>query len=74
MKVILSVPDEGYSRTYLMKVILGVPDEGYSRNVSCALNVIFTFLFNQQLTKLVQSWGKGASRVCLVQLNGHFEN
>jgi hypothetical protein len=55
MKVILSVPDEGYSRTYLMKVILSVPDEGYSRNVSCALNVIFTFLFNQQLTKLVQS-------------------
>jgi hypothetical protein len=26
MKVILSVPDEGYSR------ILSVPDEGYSRN------------------------------------------
>ena len=38
MKVILSVPDEGYfERTwwrlfwaYLMKVILSVPDEGYS--------------------------------------------
>ena len=38
MKVILSVPDEGYSErtwwrlfwTYLMKVILNVPDEGYS--------------------------------------------
>jgi hypothetical protein len=38
MKVILIVPDEGYSdRTwwrlfwsYLMKVILSVPDEGYS--------------------------------------------
>jgi hypothetical protein len=37
MKVILSVPDEGYfERTwwrlcwaYLMKVILSVPDEGY---------------------------------------------
>ena len=27
MKVILSVPDEGYS--YLMKIILSVPDEGY---------------------------------------------
>ena len=27
MKVILSVPDEGYS--YLMKVIVSVPDEGY---------------------------------------------
>ena len=40
MKVILSVPDEGYSErtwwrlfwTYLMKVILNVPAEGYSRN------------------------------------------
>ena len=38
MKVILSVPDEGYSEStwwrlfwvYLMKVILSVPDEGYS--------------------------------------------
>ena len=38
MKVILSVPDEGYSEhtwwrlflAYLMKVILNVPDEGYS--------------------------------------------
>jgi hypothetical protein len=38
MKVILSVPDEGYSErtwwrlfwVYLMKVILSVPDEGYS--------------------------------------------
>jgi hypothetical protein len=38
MKVILSVPDEGYSEDtwwrlfwgYLMKVILRVPDEGYS--------------------------------------------
>ena len=28
MKVIVSVPDEGYSD--LMKVILSVPDEGYS--------------------------------------------
>jgi hypothetical protein len=38
MKVILSVPDEGYSQrtwlrlfwAYLMKVILSVRDEGYS--------------------------------------------
>jgi hypothetical protein len=38
MKVILSVPNEGYSEctwwrlfwVYLMKVILSVPDEGYS--------------------------------------------
>jgi hypothetical protein len=37
MKVILSVPDEGYSErnwwrlfwAYLMKVIMSVPDEGY---------------------------------------------
>ena len=28
MKVILSLPDEGYFE-YLMKVILSVPDEGY---------------------------------------------
>ena len=27
-----------------MKVILSVPDEGYSRNVSCALNLMSTFL------------------------------
>ena len=34
---LLSVPDEGYSSN--------VPDDGYSRNVSCALNVMSTFLF-----------------------------
>jgi hypothetical protein len=52
MKVILSVPGEGYfERTwwslfwaYLMKVILSVPDEGYSRNTSWALNLISKFL------------------------------
>ena len=31
-----NVPDEGYSSN--------VPDEGYSRKVSCALNLISTFL------------------------------
>jgi hypothetical protein len=31
-----NVPDEGYYSN--------VPDEGYSRNVSCALNLISTFL------------------------------
>ena len=31
-----NVPDDGYSRN--------APDEGYSRNVSCALNLISTFL------------------------------
>jgi hypothetical protein len=38
MKVIMNVPDEGYSEgtwwrllwVYLMKVIMSVPDEGYS--------------------------------------------
>jgi hypothetical protein len=30
MKVILSVPDEGYSERHLMKIILNVPDEGFS--------------------------------------------
>jgi hypothetical protein len=29
MKVILTIPDEGYSERHLMKVILSVPDEGY---------------------------------------------
>jgi hypothetical protein len=40
MKVILNIPDEGYSEhtwwrlfwTYLMKVILNIPDEGYSEH------------------------------------------
>jgi len=27
--------------------ILSVPDEGYSRNVSCALNLISTFLLKE---------------------------
>jgi hypothetical protein len=36
MKVIVSVPDEGYTRN--------VHDEGYTRNASCALILIFTFL------------------------------
>jgi hypothetical protein len=30
MKVILSVPDEGYFERTWLKVILRVPDEGYS--------------------------------------------
>ena len=34
----------------LMKVILNVPDEGYSRNVSRALNLISTFLFDDIVT------------------------
>jgi hypothetical protein len=29
MKVILSLPDEGYFERHLIKVILSVPDEGY---------------------------------------------
>jgi hypothetical protein len=41
MKVILSVPDEGYY----------VPDEGYSRNESCALNLISTF-FLETVSKI----------------------
>jgi hypothetical protein len=56
VKVILHVPGEGYSErtwwrlfwTYLMKVILNVPDEGYSRNASCTVNLIYTFLFDEQ--------------------------
>jgi len=55
MKVILSVPDEGYSSNvpdegYSRNVpdegySRNVPDEGYSRNASWPLNVISTFLF-----------------------------
>ena len=63
MKVILSVPDEGYysnvpdegyssnvpEEGYSSNVpdegySSNVPDEGYSRKVSCALNLISTFL------------------------------
>ena len=52
MKVILSVPDEGYSERHLMKVILSVPDEGYyvpdegySRKSSCTLKLyIYVFI------------------------------
>ena len=52
MKVILSIPDEGYFEhtwwrlfwAYLMKVILSIPDEGYSRNVLSTLNLISAFL------------------------------
>jgi hypothetical protein len=40
MKVIMSVPDEGYYERHLMKVIMSVPDEGYSRNALYALNSI----------------------------------
>ena len=55
MKVILSVPDEGYyvpdegyyvpdEGYYVPDEGYYVPDEGYSRNRSCALNLISTFL------------------------------
>jgi len=30
-------------------LILSVPDEGYSRNVSCALNLISTFLSQTEI-------------------------
>jgi hypothetical protein len=43
MKVIMSVPDEGYYERHLMKVIMSVPDEGYSRNALYALNSISMF-------------------------------
>jgi hypothetical protein len=39
-----------------MKVILSVPDEGYSRNVSFALNLISTFLF--ELVLIIKSLKK----------------
>jgi hypothetical protein len=42
--------------TYLMKVILSVPDEGYSRNVSFALNLISTFLFELVLTAVQEGF------------------
>jgi hypothetical protein len=33
MKVILSVPDEGYFERHLMKFISSVPDEGYFERI-----------------------------------------
>ena len=39
MKVILSVPDEGF---------LSVPDEGFSRNASCTLHLISTFYYGRK--------------------------
>ena len=42
-----------------MKVILSVPDEGYSRNMSCALNLISTFLLKLKCNttdKLESNW------------------
>ena len=47
MKVILSIPDEGYFEhtwwrlfwAYLMKVILSVPDDGYSRIVRTKFDI-----------------------------------
>jgi hypothetical protein len=55
MKVILNVPDEGYSSN--------VPDEGYSRNASCALTfdifiIIFIILliFIELKMKVIVSW------------------
>jgi hypothetical protein len=41
MKVILSVPDEGY---YVPDEGYYVPDEGYSRNVLCTLYLISMLL------------------------------
>jgi hypothetical protein len=38
MKVILSVPDEGYFERHLMKVILSIPDEGYITFIRYAQN------------------------------------
>ena len=62
MKVILIVPDEGYSdRTwwrlfwsYLMKVILIVPDEGYSRNTFnlYQLQVLFQYYVHSKKLEL----------------------
>jgi hypothetical protein len=60
MKVILSISDDGYFDhiwwwlfwPYLMMVILTISDDGYSRNSSCALNLISTFLFDNQILRL----------------------
>jgi len=47
--LILSVPDEGYSRNVPDEgYSRNVPDEGYSRNMSCTLNLISTFLLNKR--------------------------
>jgi hypothetical protein len=36
--------------------ILSVPEEGYSRNASCALNLIFTFLFDSINVFVSSQW------------------
>ena len=62
MKVILSVPDEGYyvpdegyyvpdEGYYIPDEGYYVPDEGYSQNESCALNLISTF-FLETVSKI----------------------
>ena len=57
MKVILSVPDEGYyvpdEGYYVPDEGYYVPDEGYSRSASCALILISTVLFYMKLDMLV---------------------
>ena len=53
MKVIMSVPDEGYYERHLMKVIMSVPDEGYSRNALYALNSISMF---HSLLLVIWNW------------------
>ena len=83
MKVILSVPDEGYSErtwwrlfwAYLMKGILSVPDEGYSRNVSCTLNLISTFLFHLKCFTMNKSSFRAYKLMSqMVQLSEEFIN
>ena len=44
MKVILSIPDEGYY----------VPDEGYSRNASCPRNLISTYFYLHSIRYLLK--------------------
>jgi hypothetical protein len=52
MKVILSVPDEGYSSNVPDEgYSSNVPDEGYSSKASCALNLISTFLLQSFVLK-----------------------
>ena len=47
MKVILNIPDEGYSSNIPDEgYSSNVPDEGYSRNVSCVLTVFIYIIIS----------------------------
>ena len=55
---------------HVLLSILSVPDEGYSRNVSCTLNLIFTFYF-KILIRYILIFHKSYSFMYLKQGTGN---